>query len=185
MNRRSLLYMVGAPGAGKTTLMEGLTAGCERQVGAGPVPHDLLLVADNLVGLELGRRRANFSGTDALAMNIGPMAERWIDAAPAELVLGEGSRLAYTGFLYAARRAGYQITLLWLLGRAEVFAARRLARGSRQNETWVRGATTRARRLVERMALDAKLVTLDAEIPAEELVEVAFQAVPELEVLRA
>jgi hypothetical protein len=49
----------------------------------------------------------------------------------------------------------------------------------------VRGATTRARRLAERMALDAKLVTLDAEIPAEELVEVAFLAVPELEVLRA
>jgi hypothetical protein len=116
------------------------------------MPRTELFHADRLVGAELGRHRASFSGTDALAMNIHPHACRWIAAAEHPLVLGEGQRLGTRSFLRAALDAGRTVDLVWLDPPAEVCRLRREARGSRQNPQWVKASTTRAARLAETAA---------------------------------
>jgi chloramphenicol 3-O-phosphotransferase len=90
------------------------------------------------------------------------------------------------GFLHAARAAGYRLHLVHLRASDSTLAARRRGRGSDQNPVWVRGAETRARRLVERMGLDVTtLLTLptDGGTPAQLAVQVV-ENIPELEVLR-
>jgi ribose 1,5-bisphosphokinase PhnN len=143
-----LIYVVGPPGSGKSTLMAGLTAGLIRvPTTDARLPRDELYSNGLRVGVELGRQRGDFSGTDALAMNIHPLACAWVAATTVPLIFGEGQRLGTRGFLSAAAGAGRLVDLIHLDPPAEVCAARRAARGSRQQETWVRGATTRATRL--------------------------------------
>lgn len=186
-----LVYIVGPPGVGKSSVMEELTAGCDRLTALHtPVPHDVLLIPDDDdtaadVAIELGRHRDSFSGTDALGMSIQPQAVEWIATRPHRLVLGEGARLATVGFLHAARAAGYTVHLVHLSARDNALAERRRGRGSDQSPVWVRGATTRARRIMERMAMDADLhlVRTDGRSPAQ-TADMLIKWIPCLEVLR-
>lgn len=183
-----LLYIVGPPGAGKSTLMAELTRECDRLSATGPVPHDLLCRprdddqnAD--VAVEIGKRRENFSGTDALGMSIQPKAVAWIKTRPHSLVLGEGARLGTTGFLMAARNTGYRVILVHLGAPDDVLSQRRAQRGSKQNESWMQGATTRSRRLTERMWLDAEVIGLSSTMEPRGVADELLSFVPELEVL--
>lgn len=143
-----LIYIVGAPGVGKSTLMRGLTRGLSRvSVDNFGLPRDVLFRGEQPVGVELGRRRGTFSGTDALGMSIHPTALKWIAVTQEEVVLAEGQRLATRQFLRTALDAGRAVDLLWLDPPTEVAEARRRARGTKQNPTWVKAATTRAARL--------------------------------------
>lgn len=184
-----LLYIVGPPGAGKSTLMAELTRHCDRLTATGPVPHDLLCRprgddqnAD--VAVEIGRRRAAFSGTDALGMSIQSKAVEWIATRPHALVLAEGARLGTTGFLLAARRAAYRVVLVHLDPPPDALAGRRAQRGSNQNPAWMRGAATRARRLAERMRMDADVHELISAMEPAGLAETVIRMAPELGVLR-
>jgi ribose 1,5-bisphosphokinase PhnN len=185
----TLLYLVGPPGVGKSTLMAEITAGLHRVPYSGPVPHDGLYrrmtppETARSVGVEIGKRRESFSGTDALGMAVQPKAVEWIARRPHALVLGEGARLGTVGFLHAARSAGYRVIVVHLDSDEATLAARRLQRGSRQNEQWVRGATTRARRLAERMELDAEVHWLDGTMDPAGLAAEVRRMAPELEAL--
>lgn len=146
-----LIYLIGGPGAGKSTLMARLTAGSDRLTVEKPVPHDRLIdrVTGDSDAVEIGRRRAAFSGTDALASAIIDKAVPWIASRPAGLVLGEGARLGNARFLTAAALAGYDITLT-LLDHPQVDAWR-LARSARmgrdQSPSWAAGRVTASRNL--------------------------------------
>jgi ribose 1,5-bisphosphokinase PhnN len=184
-----LLYIAGPPGAGKSTLMAELTRHCDRLTATGPVPHDLLCRprdddqnAD--VAVEIGRRRASFSGTDALGMSIQPRAIEWISTRPHPLVLAEGARLGTTGFLLAARRAGYRVILVHLYCPPAVLEQRRAQRGSNQNPVWMKGATTRALRLVERVQFDVEVHRLNARMDPAGLADEVIRTDRALEVLR-
>ncbi|MGZ0147151.1 P-loop-containing protein [Kribbella sp. WER1] len=146
-----LIYLVGPPGSGKSTLMGALIPSNWLRVFRDDqrMPRTELFHADQLVGAELGRHRESFSGTDALAMNIHPVACRWIAAAHHPVVFGEGQRLGTRGFVTSALEAGRTVDLVWLDPPEEVCRSRREARGSRQSPQWVRAATTRAARLAE------------------------------------
>jgi ribose 1,5-bisphosphokinase PhnN len=154
---RLLLYLVGAPGAGKSTVMAELTRDCERLHAKQPFAHDVLLRARDDdrncdVAVELGRRREVFSGTDALSMSVQPKAVQWIYSRPHRLVLGEGARLGTAGFLGAAKDAGYHVVLVHLDATDAQLCERVAQRSGTQSATWAQGARTRALRLVERMA---------------------------------
>lgn len=182
---KALLYLIGAPGVGKSSLMAELTAGCARYERLTPLPHDVLLDPDGVpVAAELGRRRERFSGTDALAMNVSPAACAWLrDGNPwAELVLAEGDRLAHAGFLRAAADGGYVVTLAHLTADQDTLDRRCAERGSAQSPTWRRGRTTKAANLAARFP--ALTLTLDAahESPAE-LAAILRAAVPALAAL--
>jgi hypothetical protein len=148
-----MIYLVGGPGAGKSTLMAALTAGRERLTVEQPVAHDLLIdpVTGEAGALEIGRRRPAFSGTDALASSIIERAVPWIGTRPARLVLGEGARLGNARFLSAAVAAGYAVTLAWLThGSQEDWRrGRAAALGKEQNPSWVAGRVTASARLAQ------------------------------------
>lgn len=146
-----MIYLVGAPGSGKSTLMARLTHGLARAAVTGTavghgVTHDMLFdhVTGELLGAELGARREAFGGTDALPSSIIERAIPWITTQPYLLILGEGARLANKRFLAAAVDAGYEVVLgvldhgdteAWRTARAE-------ALGRAQNASWIKGQTT-------------------------------------------
>lgn len=151
-----LLYLAGPPAAGKTSLMAALTVGVHLLARPRPVPHVALIdpVTGGHAGVELGRRRAHFSGTDALALNIAPAARAWLadPDRPGPLVLAEGDRLGYPGFLDVAAAQGYAVTLVHVTCPAGQLGARAAARGSAQNPAWAKGRATKAARLAAHAA---------------------------------
>jgi hypothetical protein len=180
----TLVYVVGAPGCGKTTLMAELTRNCSRSPADGPVPYDLLSIGRHHVAVEMGKHRGTFSGTDAMSMSIQPQAEKWIAGRPHPLVLGEGMRLANLKFFNAAADAGYVVKIVSIAIESSLLEAQREARGARQSELWLRGATSRARNLVSAVMAEQRheLVILPHGSPRS-MVSNLVARVPELDVM--
>lgn len=171
------VYLVGEPGAGKTTLMAELRAGwAEASLEKRPVRHVLWQRPDGQLVPELGWPRDGFGGTDALPMDAVRHAEPWIAACGYPLVLAEGDRLACARFFQAAHDAG-ELVLVHVHATPELAAARRAQRGSDQAEAWVRGRRTKVQRL---LADWPSHLTVDAALPAAEQAEALRHYVPEL-----
>ena len=167
-----MIYLVGQPGSGKSTLMAGLTKGLVRvtlDADREPVPHDQLVdrVTGEVVGAEIGKQRGAFSGTDALASSIIDKAVPWVQSQPYDLLLAEGARLANKRFIQASADAGYAV-MLGLLDHdaAEGWRKKRSkALGREQNPSWVKGRLTASRRLAD--AYPSALVVAGAVIAPE------------------
>ncbi len=163
-----LIYLIGEPDVGKTTVMRHLTARWTRVPAAGQPARELLVDPQlgTIDAVELGRQRGLFSGTDALPMNAVVAAERYLcsgqAASEATLLLAEGARLACRRFLVAAVVAHWRPVLIHLVA-PEAAAPRRKERGTMQNPSWVRGAATRARRLADDPPSGVLTVRLDAD----------------------
>lgn len=145
MKKRHALYLIGEPGSGKSTLMEYLTADLPyeeydqpfafRRYDCGP--------------LELGKRRDKFSGTDALALNVQPAVERWVEGILPALLLAEGDRLANDKFWAHLIELGYTLHIYQLWG-PQAAARQRLDRGTQQDERWIAGRVTKVTGLRKR-----------------------------------
>jgi hypothetical protein len=142
-----LVYVIGAPGVGKTTAVAELVGPAGWTEVPGPIPH---LRRGGVV--MPGRARAPFGGTDTLGMGIARAAEAWVASVPAALVIGEGDRLAYGRFFDVATSAGYRLHLIVLELAEWVAEQRRAARAAEaglrpQNPAWVRGRESKSARL--------------------------------------
>lgn len=182
----NLLYLIGGPGAGKSTLMGELTGGCGRRPGTDPIAHDILTnAAGDPVGVELGRRRDDFPGTDALPMNVSPAACIWVQSGLGPgLLLAEGDRLAHMRFFDAARAGGYRVTVAYLDASGGLLASRCAARGAAQDTSWRKGRASKAARLAEiAPLLGHTVLTLDASQPPAILVKQLRRDLPALAVL--
>lgn len=183
-----LVYLVGQPGAGKSTLMESLTARCLRlsstEAGRPGFERFLDPVTYDVCAIELGRRRQNFSGTDALSMSVMPLALDWIATMVTPLVLGEGDRLTSLKFLLAARDAGYVVTVPYCWVPDELAIKRRESRGSTQAQQWVAGRMTKIARVRAALA-DEGIASpvLDCTQPVRSVTAQLREVVPALEVL--
>jgi hypothetical protein len=145
-----LVYVIGEPGAGKTTLVDAALAGWTRIPQTSPVPHELLTNwQGRLMGAHLGRHRPPFGGTDALSMSIQPAALAWIAGHPAPVVVAEGDRLANARFFDTVRLCGVELTVVLLDTPPLVAAQRRAARPGSQHEGWIRGRITKTARLAD------------------------------------
>jgi energy-coupling factor transporter ATP-binding protein EcfA2 len=169
------LYLIGPPGAGKSTLMRALVDGYDAEpIRADGVPAiEYRDENGGLVGAQLGANRETFSGTDALGMAIMPRAIDLVRTAPWPFLLGEGDRLASVKFLMALVDAEYAVTLALVDGADDLLAERRAARGSSQDEAWVRGRATKARNLADEwdrlgVAAHRRTYRMSAETPTAE-----------------
>lgn len=171
------LYVVGAPGVGKTSLMRQLKSPYLVGDAARAWPGSLLWLTllyghNHVAGVELGRERDSFGGTDALGMAVMPQALAWLGRAPLpQLVLGEGARLGTVRFLAELGNRA-DLTVVHLTASPQALADRRAARGSNQSPAWMRGAETRARNTattLDRQYSGVRVIELDATdaTPAE------------------
>jgi hypothetical protein len=199
-----LVYLSGEPGAGKSTLMRELTRRYERipllAVHGAPA-RDALVDVDappplsygepqRWAAVELGKRRAAFSGTDALPQAVITDAEAYLrDGVAAEetsLLLAEGARLANERFLTAALTSGWAVTLVHLdpRGAGEERRAKRAAELGKppQNASWVKGRITAARNLtLTAPARGAEVLLLDSSTATPSALAAAVRlGVPEL-----
>jgi hypothetical protein len=151
-----LLYLIGEPGVGKTTLMANLTAKLaapepgQTIVGYNNQKHKVPYVQwDTFPDVaEVGVRRPQHGGTDALGLHMSPVIGLWLQDRPFTYVLAEGDRCANSKFFGAVRHAGYELCLVHLSG-PELAAERRTSRGTTQTEQWVNSRRTRAERLTQ------------------------------------
>lgn len=170
------IYVIGAPGSGKSSAVLRAIELAHWETPTQlltPIPH-----LDYGAGcIQLGKvRETGFSGTDALGMAINPKAIEFISSRPANVVLGEGDRLANAGFLSAADSAGV-LTIVWLDVAPEVARARARERAIRlgtkeQTESWWKGRYTKTSRLAggwSHVRIDA---TQDRETVAQALADV-------------
>lgn len=147
------VYIVGEPGVGKSTLMRALIYPEDGSIDVyhkKPVPH---IEFGNLEWpkgrvMELGNHWGSFPGTDTLSFTIIAAAEKWVLSEPCDWLFAEGDRLAVDRFLTACKMAG-DLYLVWLKG-PEVAEQRRAARGTGQDELWVRGRRTKVYNLVSK-----------------------------------
>lgn len=151
----STVYVVGAPGVGKSTLVDRLletyrfTAATD--AGFPPFAAQPMYRGDERLpsGFYLGRRRARFPGTDALSMAVLPAAIEWAQrGALPSLIVGEGDRLAHERFLDALSERS-RIAVVYLAASERILAERRAGRGSNQDPSWAAGRATRARNVAD------------------------------------
>jgi energy-coupling factor transporter ATP-binding protein EcfA2 len=155
-----LLYIVGEPGSGKSTLVDHLTRGVPYRELEKPFAYRLYSCGV----FELGKRRPDYPGTDALSMSVQPRVLGWLETHAPPRVLAEGARLGNKSFLGAAKEIGYRVTVVLLKGKQAADLHRRI-RGSTQSAEWVDGRRTAAYNVAE--AWDATI--LPAGQPLAEL----------------
>jgi GTPase SAR1 family protein len=144
------VYIIGAPGSGKSTAMAQLIQGWaigpytrwQREVFGHYLEHP-----EKGRGAYLGHMRPEFPGTDALSLSGGPRAVEWLEALPLlglDWVFGEGVRLSHMGFLTALHEVT-ELTVVYLDVAPEIAAQRRLERGGKQlSDTFCKIQTTKA-----------------------------------------
>jgi hypothetical protein len=154
-----VVYLVGEPGVGKSHAMTELTLPYERVHGVGYLrrPRRELLLRDGQVrAVELGARGGKHPpghpGTDAMSMTAIVEVDAWLDspqaARDANLILGEGARLGVRRLVDVCGRTGAELVVVHAVGEEQA-RHRREARGTRQKESWIAGARTRAARFAD------------------------------------
>lgn len=160
----NLLYLIGEPGVGKSTLMAELVKGKRRRVMTKPFAHTVY--EDGLV--QLGRERSNgFSGTDALSMSVSPLAITTLQSGAWPRIVGEGDRLAHAKFFDGVLAAGYALEVVLLEAPSFVLKHRRRERGSNQDASWLAGRATKVRNVADKYTT----TTLDATLPVADLAD--------------
>lgn len=174
---RRLFYLIGEPGAGKTTLIKKLTEPLMPSRKKSPFAHTYWW-NDRSAIVELGERRpGGFGGTDSLSMSVQPKVLNWLETHNTH-VFGEGDRLANGKFFTGVTALDWDLTVAYLEVPAELAAERRAQRAVElgtepQNAKWVQGRRTKVLRLVD----DWATVILQGEASEETLLS-ALRAQP-------
>lgn len=172
-----VMYIIGEPGAGKSTLMRAIFEGVPSVQVAARVPHIAYHRTGHASAAQLGKERENgFGGTDAMAMSIQPKVLAWLASEPYPLIVAEGDRLGNDKFFREVRDQGHKLDVVLLGVPPEYAAERRARRGSTQDDTWLKGRQTKVTNLAQEWAT----VRLDGTLPPDRLAEQCRVSVPTL-----
>jgi len=166
-----LFYLIGEPGAGKSTLIAKMTEECLSGVQAKPFA-TTMWTSRKGAAIELGARRpGGFGGTDSLSMSVQPKVLEWLQRGQLYPVFGEGDRLANGKFFTGVSALEIDLTVAYLEVPPELAEERRVKRAAElgtksQDEKWVAGRRTKVLRLAE----DWATVILKGESRDETLV---------------
>ena len=143
-----VIYLIGMPGTGKSTVMrEFMTT----QSGDWKMERPIDLLDTHINGniRILGKYEEGeiFSGTDRLSMAVAPKAIEWISTQPDELIVGEGDRLNNAGFFEAC---GDNLTIIHLTVSDEERERRYRQRGSDQSEKFIQTTRTKCENILEK-----------------------------------
>jgi shikimate kinase len=140
-----VIYMIGLPGCGKSTVMKKFMQQYEWTTNR---PVDLLdsHVSGNIRVLGKYEEGEKFSGTDRLSMAVSPNAVEFVGSNPDEIILGEGDRLNNKGFFKAC---GEDLTILHLTVSDEERERRYKERGSDQSDKFIQTVRTKVSNIVE------------------------------------
>lgn len=130
-----LVYLMGEPASGKTSVMREIVSGLQFEVVNKPFTHTIY---ENGF-IQLGKDRNPFGGTDTLPMNVQPKVISWLSSTSYPVVLGEGDRLTNSKFFDAVLRSEYDLALWYIATPQWVSKQRRMKRNTKQNETWAKG----------------------------------------------
>lgn len=161
-----LIYLLGQPGSGKTTLMRAAFQPHLRSTVTQPfryhgLPHGGILLGDYTPDA------GTFAGTDRLSMSVQPKVLDYLTTVRPPYVVGEGDRLGNARFFDALHAAAYGLAILYLDTPQAELERRRALRGSRQSEAWMRGRQTKVFRLSNAYA--APNMVLDGKKSVDEL----------------
>ena len=160
----SIVYLIGEPGAGKSTLTRALAEllGETQAIYSKPFAHEIR----GGVAI-LGKLDGEFSGTDRLGMGVQPRVIEWLKSYEGA-VFGEGDRLGNKKFFQADH--GHSVKVAWIDTPPEICEARRRSRAERlnkplQSSKWVKGRCSKIRNLLS----DIPVYRLDHERDTNEL----------------
>lgn len=156
------MYVIGEPGVGKSTFVKHLTAGLPYEDGTSPFAFRRY----DCGVWELGARRPDFPGTDALGMSVQPTVEEFLTGMRPKMLLAEGDRLGNAKFFDFLLRTGYNLHVVAIVG-PEVARIQRSLRGSEQNDSWLKGRQTKVRKLMD----SYPHALLPAGLPPQQMVD--------------
>jgi hypothetical protein len=152
------IYIIGAPGSGKTTLATAFksTWGASHEI-LKPFAHEMFYFGLRF-NVSLGKNKLPFAGTDTLSNTvinvISKVYPQWSAMNQVENILGEGDRLATDSMMQLAQTYS-ELYLFYLNTPEELANERRASRAEAhelklQNPSWVKGRKTKHERLAER-----------------------------------
>lgn len=174
-----VIYLIGAPGSGKTTLTEAFTKNWTEAANHEQPVKFRTHTTPYGDALSLGWLRPSFGGTDTLGNTAIVAIEPWLPevAKKYSIIYGEGDRLANGRFFLLAASLG-EFHLFYLNTEPSICAERRIKRseitGKTQNASWVQGRATKHRNLAEQFKAFEIPSGLSAERGAELMHRVIF-----------
>ncbi len=140
-----VIYIIGLPGTGKTTLMKRFM---EQYEWTPNRPIDLLdsHVSGNIRVLGKYEEGETYAGTDRLSMAVSPKAIEYIQTRPDEVIIGEGDRLNSKTFFSAC---GEDLTIIHLEVGDETRERRYKERGSNQSDKFIQTVRTKVSNVLD------------------------------------
>lgn len=143
------LFVLGAPGVGKTTVIRQLVPSLLPMSGKTltEIASPKWTVTTDRTALAGHWRGTAFDGGDTVPYTGARAAlEFWRDnlLPNVDLTIFDGDRFSTKPSLEFIRATGVTIVGVHLVADETVLAGRRVARGSNQNETWLKGRVTKA-----------------------------------------
>lgn len=166
---KTFKYIIGEPGVGKSSVMKALMNNFfspVRLILTEPVKHTAFsfFLDSSAIEIVLGSYDREFGGTDTLSYTCVDQVKQLLMFTNCQNIYGEGDRIANRPF-FDWCKANLDFKLIVIQGSAELVKARRLQRGSQQNETWLRGRKSK----VENLAAEYNAWILDGNKTPEQL----------------